>query len=421
MPPTPEPQIIRCRCLLPVSSPPIFDGGMVVASGLIQDIGPWNHVRQLYTGTHMDLGESVLMPGLINAHCHLEYTQMAGKLDPPASFTDWIRKMIDLKKSWSPGDFQHSWQTGYNQSTASGTTTIADNLSQPIQLSREQLSQGARLMALFEWIQLEGIPWTSEQLQDKGFLCQSTDLASGLISGLAPHAPYTTTPILWRFIQEHPELSKRPISVHLAESQEEMDLFQKHSGPMHDWFSSIGHLPNWGTGSPIQLLESKGAIRNGTIIIHANGLDDSDLAILAHHNIGIVHCPRSHHYFQHPPFQLEKCLNHNIPVALGTDSLASIRPDQHPQSLSMFHEMQSLLKSFPTLRPQMAIEMTTLTAAKVLGLDSTIGSLAPGKQADWISLPCKGTERDLHEAIIHTKIPPQKVVIGGKTVLEKQI
>lgn len=150
------------------------------------------------------------------------------------------------------------------------------------------------------------------------------------------------------------------------------------------------------------------------IIIHANALDESDLRILAKRKVGIVHCPRSHQFFQHPPFQLEACLAHGIPVALGTDSLASIHPDQHPQSLSMFHEMRCLLETFPTLSPEKAINMATLNAAKVLGLHHSIGSLAPGKQADWISLPWSGHEKNLLEDILSTASPPEKVVIRGK-------
>jgi len=420
MPPPPDIQIIRSRCLLPVSAPPIFDGGMAIESGLIRDIGPWDHIHRLHTGNTLDMGESVVMPGLINAHCHLEYTQMAGQFAPPNSFTQWIRQMIDLKKSWTQADFQHSWETGYHQATASGTTTIADNLSQPIDLSSEQLQQGARLLALFEWIQLEGLPWNEEKLEAMDHLIRQADQATGLQSGLSPHAPYTTTPELWHYILNHTNLAKRPISVHLAESQEEMDLFQKQSGPMHDWFDTIKHLPNWGPGTPVQVLESKQALSEGMIVIHANCLDEGDLQTLAKRKVGIVHCPRSHAFFHHPPFQLEQCLAHGIPVALGTDSLASVRPDQAPESLSLFHEMRCFQQSYPTISPEKSINMVTLTAAKVLGLDHAIGSLAQGKQADWISLPWNGPEKELFDAIIHTPSAPEKVVIRGKTVLEKQ-
>ena len=416
-----ETQIIRSRCLLPVDAPPIFDGGMIMESGLIRDIGPWQHIRQLYSGNALDLGETVVMPGLINAHCHLEYTQMAEQLDPPASFTQWIRQMIELKKSWSGDTFQRSWQTGYNQATTSGTTTIADNLSQPIHFSSEQLGKGARLLPFFEWIQLEGQPWNHEKQHEIERLTKQTDQLINLTSGLAPHAPYTTTPELWRFIQSHEDLSKRPISVHLAESREEMDLFQNHSGPMHDWFASMGHLPNWGTGSPVQVLDKEGAIRKGTMIVHANGLNKSDLETIANRGAGIIHCPRSHQFFQHPPFQWDQCVAHGIPVALGTDSLASIRCDHHPQSLSMFHEMRILTDQFPAISPKEAIRMATLTAAEVLGLNHSIGSLTPGKQADWICLPWRGSERDIHEDILAIVAPPTKVVIGGKKVFEKRI
>lgn len=416
-----ELQIIRSRCLAPVSSHPIFDGGMVIESGVIKDIGPWELIKQSYTGNSLDLGEMVVLPGLINAHCHLEYTSMANQIDRPKTFTQWIQEMIRLKHSWTKDDFQHSWRTGFEQSVIAGTTTIADTISQPINLCAEQIRKGARLQPLFEWIQLEGRPWDMDKQQEIEALVSETEKVTDLSAGLSPHALYTTTPKLWEFILKHPVWSNKPISVHMAESQEEMDLFLHQTGPMHDWFASMGHLPRWGKGSPAQLIQRKQLLRKGMIIVHGNCMEQDDLEILAKNQAGIVHCPRSHQFFDHPPFQLEKCRALGIPVAIGTDSLASIRTDQHPESLSLFHEIRLLLDTFPSISPMEAIEMATLTAAKVLGLNQSIGSLEPGKCADWICLPWQGSEKTLFEEIIQWTPPPERVVIRGEQATKKQI
>ena len=150
------------------------------------------------------------------------------------------------------------------------------------------------------------------------------------------------------------------------------------------------------------------------LAIHANILEARDIQILASHRATMVHCPRSHAFFDHPPFPLHDCLQAGIPVALGTDSLATIKKPAPIHPFHLFHEAKEALKQFPTLRPSTALGMITFQAARVLGLEKKVGSLAPGKACDWISTPYGGTPEDAAASIIESIPEWDHVVSAGQ-------
>src|SRR5262249_53413295 len=97
--------ILRARVVLPISSPPISDGAVQVSGSRIVTVGGWHDLAGTADCRRVDLGEVVLMPGLINAHCHLDYTLMAGQFPPPKVFTDWLKVITDTKADWSYCDY----------------------------------------------------------------------------------------------------------------------------------------------------------------------------------------------------------------------------------------------------------------------------------------------------------------------------
>src|SRR5688572_6020215 len=123
--------VIRARCLLPMTEPLIDNGAVVVENGRIQWLGPWRDYPPESTKDVTDLGEVVLMPGLINAHCHLDYTNMAGQIPPPKSFPDWVKTILSFKAHWSFSEFAQSWLNGARMLINSGTTMVADIESAP--------------------------------------------------------------------------------------------------------------------------------------------------------------------------------------------------------------------------------------------------------------------------------------------------
>lgn len=412
-----ELQIIRSRAILPMTGPTILNGALVLQGSTIVAVNEWKEVSKKYSGNVIDLGEQVILPGLINSHCHLDYTLMSGILGRPDSFTSWIQSMIKLKQSWSEKDFQKSWNIGFQNISKTGTTWVADTISHPTRFDpNNPPSEGSNLFPFYELIHLEGSPLDSSILAQTA---ESIDLLlydEGQRAGISPHAPYTTTPRLWESISNHPIFANSPISMHLSESIEEFELFTTGSGNMYDMFKAIHHLPQWGKGSPVQLMEEIGILEKGMIVVHANCLKEGDAAHLASNKIHVVHCPRSHAYFQHPSFPMAELQAHNINIALGTDSLASVAKDHFPDSLSLFHEMRLLSEGQNAVQPETILEMATLNGAKALGLQEEVGSLEPGKSADWISLPWKGKKETLMDQVIGFTDHLNNIYIKGKRI-----
>ena len=408
--------IIRSRAILPIGKPPIFNGALVMQGNKILAVDEWTEVKQQFAGTIVDLGEQVILPGLINAHCHLEYTLMAGKLERPTSFTSWIQSMIEQKSAWDEKAFKESWASGYQSLIQTGTTTVADTLSHPSRFDPDNLPSGPRLFPFYEFIHLENNPLDASNLASCARHAALFEKTTTGKAGISPHAPYTTSPSLWRFLKQDPYLGSLPFSMHLSESIEEYDLFKRGAGPMYEWFDSIEQLPRWGTGSPIQLMNEAGILKKNGIAVHVNCLAEGDIDRLVKNKIHIVHCPRSHAYFRHPTFKINELKSRNLNIALGTDSLASVANDDGPHSLSLFKEMRKLLEGENAVKPEYVLKMSTLNGAKALGLHDETGSLERGKRADWISLPWEGKKESLTEHVISCAKPITCVFLGGKKI-----
>lgn len=411
-----EVQIFRSRAILPVSMQPIFNGALITQGTKILAVGEWKNLSKKFSGKILDLGNQVILPGLINAHCHLDYTLMAGKLGNPMCFTSWIQSMIKEKRSWDTDDFRSSWISGYKSLIQSGTTLIADTLSYPSRFDPSDLPFGPKLLPLYEFIHLPGTDLDENIIQAAEKHALRYSQSSGGKFGISPHAPYTTTPELWQRLNSHRIFGNTPNSIHLSESAEEYNLFTSGSGPMFEWFDSIHHLPEWGIGSPIEVLDEAGVLNDNSIAIHVNYLGNGDVERLAQKNIQVVHCPRSHAYFKHAAFPMKELQSHQINIALGTDSLASMKVEHSPNSLDLFNDMRLLLDGEYSIRPESILTMATINGAKALGLQSEVGSLEKGKQADWISLPWNGKSESLNEHVITNLEPVSNVVVGGRMI-----
>ena len=118
--------ILRAKIILPVTAQPIEDGAVFIYGNKIRSIAPWKDLRPHRREKVFDLGEVILLPGLVNAHCHLDYTDMAGMLPPPKTFTDWIPLILSAKSGWGYSDYLRSWLNGARMLERTGTTTVAD-------------------------------------------------------------------------------------------------------------------------------------------------------------------------------------------------------------------------------------------------------------------------------------------------------
>src|SRR6266481_1800052 len=122
---------LRARTVLPISRPPITDGAVLISGDRIAAVGRWRDLSAKFYGKVLDLGEVALLPGLVNAHCHLDYTNMAGQFPPPKLFTDWIKLITTTKAGWGYSEFAESWLAGSKMLARTGTTSVGDIESLP--------------------------------------------------------------------------------------------------------------------------------------------------------------------------------------------------------------------------------------------------------------------------------------------------
>jgi aminodeoxyfutalosine deaminase len=375
--------IIRARTVVTMDGAPVLNGAVKVSGDRIVDVGKFPEVSAGHAGQEIiDLGDQVLLPGLINAHCHLDYTCLRGRIRPQKSFTDWIRAINAEKSKLSPQDYVSSINEGFVEAKRFGTTTVA-NLTASPELIRRVPSASIRTWWFAELIDVRS-PDRANELVDS-----AVELLKSENYGLAPHAPFTASKNLYQLCEEAGEGNL--LTTHLAESREELEMFRDASGPLYEFLKSIGRsMDDCGKKTPLeQFLDSSTSRRsarnnNSWLIAHLNELTESDFELLKKMNtkFHVVHSPRSHSYFDHRRFPFERLRAVGFNVCLGTDSLAS------NETLSLFAEMRAFQRNEPAISPQKVLEMVTVNSASALRQQNTLGRIRPGFRADLIAIPC---------------------------------
>ncbi len=407
--------ILRARTLLPVSRPPVENGAVVISGNRIRAAGPWKDIRPHTTEKKVDLGEVILLPGLINAHCHLDYTDMAGQLPPPKTFTDWIHLMISAKAQWEHPDYARSWLEGARQLLQTGVTTVGD-----IEIVPELLPDmwNATPLRVFSFIEMTGIRARRAPNEVLREAVEKIDSLSHprCSASLSPHAPYSTTPELLRLSARVARERGWRLCTHVAESEQEFEMFRHARGQMFDWLQrNARDLSDCGLGSPVRHLARSRMLGENLIAVHVNVLARGDAALLGKHRVHVVHCPRSHDYFGHPPFPRQRLVRAGVNVCLGTDSLATIRKMGKPRpGLSLFEEMRALAADEPELSPEDILRMATVNGARALGRAGQTGELSENALADLIALPFAGKKADIYKAVTAHSGPVSAVMIDGQ-------
>lgn len=398
--------LLRSRIILPVSTPPIENGAIRIAGNRIQTVGRLGEIVPLPGEQVIDLGESILLPGLINAHCHLDYTDMAGQIAPQKTFSDWIKAIVALKAGWSYSDFAHSWASGAKMLLRSGVTTVVDVEAVPELLPDAWSVAPLRVISCREIISLKHSEFMLEQTAAQWAALRHP---SGQ-AGLSPHAPYTTTADVLRWAARTAQARDWLLTTHVAESQEEFDMFRHASGPMYDWLKTQRDMSDCGRGSPIQHLERCGYLSDKLLAIHANYLEPGDAELLARRGAQVVHCPRSHAYFGHAPFPYEALAKAGVNICLGTDSLASVKKERNrlPQ-LDLFAEMRAMTG----LAPETVLQMVTLNPARALGRADELGRLSPNALADLTAVAYPGPLENSAAALLQPKPKILAMMIDG--------
>jgi cytosine/adenosine deaminase-related metal-dependent hydrolase len=406
--------ILQARWIVPVNRPAIPHGALVCDAGRLIAVGPANEVLAAHPGPVIDLGDTLVFPGLVNAHCHLEYTGLAGLLTPPRTFPDWIKGILAAKSNCSDAELDASWRLGAQQLLASGTTTVVNIESMTTGLAERRAHTPLRVHSHVELTGVRGQKDPLELVANAVELLGSLSTDRGGI-GLSPHAPYSTLPALLEAAAAVSRNLGWPLSSHLAESWSEFEMFMYRRGPMFDWLHAQRPCEDCGLGSPIQHAARHGLLGTRLLAIHANYLWNDDASRLAASGSTVVHCPRSHEYFRHLRFPSDVLTAAGVNLCLGTDSLASVRtePGQRPV-LSLFDELAMLSARDATLDAETCLRLVTVNGARALGLTGEIGELSPGARADLVVLPAAALGLSPEEAFVAHRGPVLATLIGGE-------
>lgn len=404
--------VLQARWVLTGDGPPIPHGQVRLAGDRIVAVerdGP-------LSGAVINLGEALILPGLVNAHTHLEFSDCQRPLGKPGdAFADWIgsvtRHRIN-RAEIDPAAPARAIEQGIAESVAAGTTSLGE-IATALWRMPENKAIPLDMVAFWEVIALaaENFP---DKLAGAKHHAQAAGHA-GWLAGVSPHAPYTVHPALFDRITEWAVVRRLPLAFHLAESPDELELLSAGTGPMVEYLASRGF---WIPGAislgtrPLDYLKKLAAAPR-VLLIHGNYLDDEELDFIASFadRMSVVYCPRTHDYFRHARYPLEEMLRLGVSVALGTDSRAS-NPD-----LSILAEMRYVARQYPTLSPDRIVAMGTLAGARALGLDHETGSLAAGKYANLIVLASPPGAADPYEVLFSRDERPTATMYRGQWIV----
>jgi len=398
--------IYRARTVVTMDGPAIENGAVAVRGNRILAVGSFADVSRLYPGKPVDLGERVLLPGLINAHCHLDYTLMRKAILQKSSFTEWVHRINALKRCLSEDDYLHSIATGFAELKKWGATTVLNIESFP-ELMPKMPPPPIRTWWFYEMIDIRNCIATEELVAGAFvFFQERPDWLGGF--GLSPHAPYTATIELYRLANECARITGMPLTTHLAESAEEEAMFRERRGPLFEFLASIGrNMDDCQGESALSILLRNGLIDENWLLAHMNELSESDFALIASYKLNIVHCPESHRYFRHTLFQHKRLYDLGMNICLGTDSLAS------NNALNLFTEMRAVQNGEPWMSPEEVLKTVTVNPAKALKQEDFLGKIAPGAFADLIALPFENSTDKVVEAIVQHREPVDWMMVDG--------
>jgi len=362
---------IRAGSVHPVTAPPIPDGAVLVDGRVIAAIGPDPVVPHPPQAQSLDFPDGALTPGLVNCHTHLELSGLAGRVTEP-EFPRWIRQLRALKETIDPDAYWRAAEQGVRDGWAAGVTCVADTGSTGAAMQALHTLGGRGIV----YQEVFGPDPARRELSMSELVAAVERLAplssDRLQIGVSPHAPYTVSEPLYRAVAEFARREQLPMAVHIAESGEEVAFVRDGTGPFADALRARGVAIDARHLSPVAYLVQLGVVASGNCLcIHCVQIDDADVAQLARAGAAVAHCPRSNTAHGHGAAPLAALRAAGVRVGLGTDSVVSTG------DVDLWADAVAA-----GLAGEDALRMLTLEGARALGLDSEIGSLEAGKQAD---------------------------------------
>jgi aminodeoxyfutalosine deaminase len=381
--------------------------------GRITRVEPWHGPPPNLETKVIDWGSAIILPGLVNAHTHLELTKVQRPAQKPAGFTEWLSMLIRQRQEWTPEDYLASTRQGAQLALASGTTLLGD-ISAGGSSWEALKSERLRKVVFEEVISLrpEKAGEMASALEQRLARVASDAL---LTSGISPHASYSVSPELFRKAADIARRRSLRMAIHVAETIPEIEFLESGRGEFRGFLAGLDALPDtWQPPgcAPVLFLERLGILKQPGILIHGNYLDDESMARILGGGWSVVFCPRSHSFFGHAQHPVRRLLDMGINVALGTDSLAS------NQSLSILDEMRFLYRDRKDLKCDEIIRMATLNGAVALDFCGLLGRLRRGFWADMtiLQLPEEMRDRHVEEQILEGAGECLATVVQGQIV-----
>jgi cytosine/adenosine deaminase-related metal-dependent hydrolase len=403
---------LRARYVFPVDGPPIDGGAVTIRGSKIVALG-----RPAVGSTVRDLGDVAIVPGFINAHTHLEFSDLSAPIGGPGMpLPDWIGHVVAHRRT-AKDDGRAAISLGLNECLARGTTTLGEIATSDGQQIASRYSDSPISSVVFRESKASRADRVPAAIAEAELFLDSVPDSANLLPALSPHAPYTVHPGLLEGMLDLARRFEAPLAMHLAESREELELLETGSGPFR---ARLERLDAWDPAADarypriLNYLERL-ATAPRALVAHGNYLSEVEIDFLAERaeRMSVVYCPRTHAFFGHDTYPLAAMFAAGVTMALGTDSRAS-NPD-----LSLFEEMRFAAERHSAVSPARVLELGTLSGARALGLANKTGSLTTGKLANLAIVgPLYSRSRDPHEALFAPGSRVLETWIQGRSASE---
>jgi 5-methylthioadenosine/S-adenosylhomocysteine deaminase len=413
--------LLTADWILPVASAPVRDGAVRVRGERIAWVGKRAEAERdratVPPGRRIDLGRAAILPGLVNAHTHLELTVLRGYTED-LEFAPWIRRLTSAKyQKLDPAAYRASARWGALEAIRSGVSTVADgsDSGQVLDILIESGLRGIVYHEVFGPDERE-LPASMEGLK-RALDAMAPRATERVRLGVSPHAPYTVSPALFRAVAGLALERGLPMMVHAAESRSERLLLRDGTGPFADALAARGIAWKAPGLSTIQYLVDLGVLRARPLLVHAVDVDLEDLQEIRRHGAAVAHCPKSNAKLASGIAPLGAFLEHGVKVGLGTDGAVSNNVcdliEESRFAVLLQRATRAAEGGGPALEARAALRLMTLGGAEALGMDGDIGSLEPGKLADVAAVDLSGA----HVAPVHDPEAAVVFAASGRDVV----
>lgn len=376
----------RAAWVLPIDRPPIEGGVVSVDRGLITGVGEYDG------GAVMDLGNVAILPGLVNAHTHLELSWMRGQVPRSTSMPAWAASLMALRRTVSH-EPPEPIVSAIAEARAAGTSLVGDVTN--TFATYGPLLDGQLPAALFR--ELLGFSATDPDAVVAAAQRQIAELApaGSIRPSIVPHAPYSVSPALLRSIAK--ASVGKTVSIHVGESAQEIEFLRSGTG---EWRALLERLGVWNPSwtppacGPVEYMARHDLVNDRLLAVHGVHFQEDDLARLRAARATIVTCPRSNRWTGAGEPPVDRFYASGVRVAIGTDSLASV------EDLNLFAEMAEVRRLAPSVPAARILNSATVAGAHALGFGEAFGTLSPGKRAELLVISLASRVTDIEEHLV---------------------